>query len=48
MLLWQCVTQLPGLLHQVNIDQIKIGNRDALAFGFASATNNVKVIANQQ
>ncbi|MEI2763130.1 hypothetical protein [Methanothrix soehngenii] len=33
---------------KVNIDQIKIGNRDALAFGFASATNNVKVIANQQ
>lgn len=33
---------------KVNIDQIKIGNRDALAFGFASATNNVKVVANQQ
>ena len=33
---------------KVNIDQIKIGDRNALAFGFASATNNVKVVANQQ
>ena len=33
---------------KVNIDQIKVGNRDALAFGFAAATNNVKVVANQQ
>lgn len=33
---------------KVNIDQIKVGNRDALAFGFATATNNVKVVANQQ
>ena len=33
---------------KVNIAQIKVGNRDPLAFGFASATNNVKVVANQQ
>lgn len=33
---------------KVNIDQIKVGNRDALAFGFAASTNNVKVVANQQ
>lgn len=33
---------------KVNIDQINVGNREAMAFGFASATNNVKVIANQQ
>ncbi|MGV8174587.1 MAG: hypothetical protein ACP5OU_02680 [Methanothrix sp.] len=33
---------------KVNIDQIKVGNRDAMAFGFAAATNNVKIVANQQ
>jgi hypothetical protein len=33
---------------KVNIDQISVGNRDAMAFGFASATNNVKIVANQQ
>jgi hypothetical protein len=33
---------------KVNIDQIKVGNRDAQAFGFAASTNNVKVVANQQ
>lgn len=33
---------------KVNIDQIKVGNRDALAFGFAASTNNVKIVANQQ
>ena len=33
---------------KVNIDQISVGNRQALAFGFASATNNVKIVANQQ
>jgi hypothetical protein len=33
---------------KVNIDQIKIANRDALAFGFASATNNDKIVTNQQ
>jgi hypothetical protein len=33
---------------KVNIDQIKVGNRDAMAFGFAAATNNVKLVANQQ
>ena len=33
---------------KVNVDQIKVGNRDALAFGFASAENNVKIVANQE
>ncbi|MCK9441243.1 MAG: hypothetical protein M0Q13_07465, partial [Methanothrix sp.] len=27
---------------KVNVDQIKVGNREAMAFGFAAATNNVK------
>ncbi len=31
----------------VNIEQIKVGNRNAQAFGFASATNNVKIVTNQ-
>jgi hypothetical protein len=33
---------------KVNIDQISVGNREAMAFGFASATNNIKIVANQQ
>ncbi len=33
---------------KVNVDQIKVGNRDALAFGFAAAENNVKIVANQE
>ena len=32
----------------VNIDQITVGNREAMAFGFATATNKVKIVANQQ
>jgi len=43
-----CEEECQDCCIKVNIDQIKIGNRDALAFGFASATNNVKVVANQQ
>jgi hypothetical protein len=31
----------------LNIEQIKVGNREALAFGFASAVNNVKIVTNQ-
>ena len=31
-----------------NKEMIKVGNRDSIAFGFASATNNVKVVTNQQ
>ncbi len=31
-----------------NIEQIKVGDRTAQAFGFATATNNVKIVANQQ
>ena len=33
---------------KVNVDQIKVGNREALAFGYAAAENNVKIVANQQ
>ena len=33
---------------KVNVDQIRVGNREAMAFGFATATNNVKIVANQQ
>ena len=33
---------------KVNLEQVKVGNREAMAFGFASATNNVKIVANQQ
>lgn len=32
----------------VNLEQIKVGSREALAFGFASAKNNVKIVTNQQ
>ena len=32
---------------KVNVDQIKVGNRNALAFGFAAAENNVKICADQ-
>jgi hypothetical protein len=31
-----------------NIEQIEVGNRKAMAFGFAAATNNVKIVTNQQ
>jgi uncharacterized protein YegL len=31
-----------------NRDTIKVGSRDAIAFGMASATNNVKVVAEQK
>jgi hypothetical protein len=31
----------------VNIEQIKVGDRKAQAFGFASAENNIKIITNQ-
>ena len=33
---------------KVNIDQIKVGNRMAMAFGPASAANYVKIVTNQQ
>jgi len=31
----------------VNIDQVKVGNRNAMAMGAASAVNNVKLVLNQ-
>ena len=35
---------------KANVDQIKVGDRSALAFGpgFEAATNNVKIVADQQ
>jgi hypothetical protein len=32
---------------KLNIEQIKVGNRNAMAFGFAKATNNIKIVTNQ-
>ncbi len=32
---------------KVNIENIEVGNRAALAFGSASATNNIKIVTNQ-
>jgi len=32
---------------KVNYEQIRVGDRTATAFGFASATNNVKISTNQ-
>jgi hypothetical protein len=33
---------------KLNIEQIKVGDRVAQAFGFATASNNVKIVANQE
>jgi hypothetical protein len=33
---------------KLNIEEIKVGDREAMAFGFATATNNVKIVTNQQ
>jgi hypothetical protein len=33
---------------KVNIETINVGNRDVMAFGFATATNNIKIVTNQQ
>jgi len=33
---------------KVNLEQITVGDRNAMAFGFAAATNNVKIVTNQQ
>jgi hypothetical protein len=33
--------------NKINTDTIKVGNTEAMAFGFASATNNIKVVSNQ-
>jgi hypothetical protein len=33
---------------KMNIEQIEVGDREAMAFGFATATNNVKIVTNQQ
>lgn len=33
---------------KLNIEQITVGDRTAQAFGYATATNNVKIVANQE
>ena len=33
---------------KVNLEQVNVGNRVAMAFGFATATNNIKLITNPQ
>ncbi len=33
---------------KVNIEQIKVGNRESMAFGLASATNKIKIATSQQ
>ncbi len=33
---------------KMNIDNINVGDRTAIAFGFSEATNNEKIVANQQ
>ena len=33
---------------KVNLEQVKVGDRVAMAFGFATATNNIKVVTNPQ
>jgi hypothetical protein len=33
---------------KVNLEDIKVGNRDAMAFGSSSADNYVKIVTNQQ
>ena len=33
---------------KVNLEQVTVGNRDAMAYGLSEATNNVKIVTNQQ
>lgn len=33
---------------KVNLEQINVGNREAMAFGRASAANYIKIVTNQQ
>jgi len=33
---------------KVNLEHISVGKREALAFGSAAATNNIKIVTNQQ
>jgi hypothetical protein len=43
-----CGTSCLDTCTKVNIDQIKLGNREAMAFGPASAANYIKIVTNQQ
>jgi hypothetical protein len=33
--------------NKINTEMIKLGNREAMAFGFANAANNIKIVTNQ-
>lgn len=44
----ECCPTCKDCCIKYNKEMIKIGNRDTMAFGFAAATNNVKVVINQQ
>ena len=43
-----CGTTCGDACIKVNLDQIKLGNREAMAFGSASAANYIKIVTNQQ
>ena len=38
----------PTCCVKVNMEQVNVGSREAMAFGSATATNNIKVVVNQQ
>ncbi len=44
----ECCPTCEDCCIKYNKEMITVGNRDSMAFGFASATNNVKVVINQQ
>jgi len=43
-----CGTSCFDSCTKVNIEQIRVGNRDAMAFGPASAANHIKIVTNQE
>jgi hypothetical protein len=42
------ITNCQDCCKKMNIEQIEVGDREAMAFGFATATNNIKIVTNQQ
>ena len=44
----QCILHAHDCCIKVNIEQINVGNREAMAFGPASAANYIKIVTNQQ
>jgi hypothetical protein len=43
-----CGTSCFDSCTKVNIDQIKVGDREAMSFGPASAANYIKIVTNQE